>query len=244
MIEIRELSEEGTLVEVVALQKKIWGFDEIDLLPKRLFVVATKIGGQVLGAYDRNNLVGFALAIPGVKPGGYAYWHSHMMGVDTSYRNQGVGRMLKLRQRVDALARGIRLIEWTFDPLELKNAFFNVERLGAVVRRYVLNQYGQTSSQLHGGLPTDRCIAEWHLAADRVEQRVNRAGVFTPVISSEIAVPNEIAEWRHSDPTRARAVQSEVSAQFLRHFGQGLAVIGFRREPGQGIYLLGQWQSE
>ena len=76
--------------------------------------------------------------------------------------------MLKLAQRDDALRRGVSLIEWTFDPLEIKNAFFNIERLGAIVRRYVLNQYGTTSSPLHGGLPTDRCIAEWWIASPRV----------------------------------------------------------------------------
>ncbi len=74
---------------------------------------------------------------------------------------RGLGRQLKLRQRDDALARGIDLIEWTFDPLELKNAYFNIERLGAIVRRYVRNQYGISTSRLHGGMPTDRCVAEW-----------------------------------------------------------------------------------
>ena len=81
----------------------------------------------------------------------------------------GVGRTLKLTQRDDALRRGIELIEWTFDPLEIKNAFFNMERLGAIVRRYVPNQYGTTSSPLHGGLPTDRCIAEWWISSPRVK---------------------------------------------------------------------------
>ena len=92
-----------------------------------------------------------------------------MLGVMKEYRDAGVGRMLKLEQRKDALARGIELMEWTFDPLEIKNAYFNIERLGAIVRRFVLNQYGTTSSKLHGGLPTDRCVAEWRLASPRVK---------------------------------------------------------------------------
>ena len=92
-----------------------------------------------------------------------------MLGVLPEYRDAGVGRMLKLEQREDALARGIELIEWTFDPLEIKNAYFNMERLGAIVRRYVRNQYGTTTSHLHGGLPTDRCIAEWWIASRRVK---------------------------------------------------------------------------
>ncbi len=98
--------------------------------------------------------------------------HSHMMGVLPEYQNQGIGHALKMRQKEDALARGIDLIEWTFDPLDMKNAYFNVERLGAIVRRYVRNQYGVSSSMLHGGLPTDRCVAEWWIAKDRVKAEV------------------------------------------------------------------------
>src|SRR3977135_299367 len=139
MIEVRVLSEYNDLADAVRLQKEIWGFEEIELLPVRLFVVATKIGGQVLGAVDGRHMIGFCLCIPGLKPGGGTYLHSHMMGVLPAYQNGGIGRLLKSEQRTDALSRGICLIEWTFDPLELKNAFFNIERLGAVVRRYVLN---------------------------------------------------------------------------------------------------------
>ncbi|MEJ7607941.1 MAG: GNAT family N-acetyltransferase [Bryobacteraceae bacterium] len=105
----------------------------------------------MFGAFESDRMIAFLLAIPGMKPGGVAYLHSHMMGVLPQYRNQGVGRMLKLKQREEAVSRGIALIEWTFDPLEVKNAFFNIERLGAVIRRYVLNQYGTTTSHLHGG---------------------------------------------------------------------------------------------
>src|SRR6185295_17500862 len=120
-----------------------------------------------------DRLVGFSIAIPGLKPGGRTYLHSHMLGVLDEYNNRGIGRMLKLRQREEALANGVPLIEWTFDPLELKNAYFNIERLGAVIRRYVHNQYGASSSHLHGGLPTDRCIAEWWIDTERVEAAIN-----------------------------------------------------------------------
>src|SRR5438270_10853013 len=110
------------------------------------------------------------IAIPGLKPAGTSYLHGHMLGVMPEYRDSGIGRLLKLKQREDALARSIELIEWTFDPLETKNAYFNVERLGAIVRRYVCNQYGTTTSHLHGGLPTDRCTAEWWIGSDRVNK--------------------------------------------------------------------------
>src|SRR3954452_7145602 len=169
MIQVRALTEHAELEEAVRLQREIWGFAEIELLPVRLFVVATKVGGQVFGAFEGHRMIGFLLAIPGMKPGGKSYLHSHMMGVLPEYRDRGIGRMLKEEQKADALKRGVSLIEWTFDPLELKNAFFNIERLGAVVRRYVLNQYGTTTSHLHSSLPTDRCIAEWHIQRSRFE---------------------------------------------------------------------------
>ncbi len=233
-IEIRPLTAHADLVEAVRLQKEIWGFQEIELLPVRLFVVATKVGGQVFGAFDDGRMIAFLLAIPGVKPGGKSYLHSHMMGVMPEYRDKGIGRRLKETQKVEALARGIRLIEWTFDPLELKNAFFNIERLGAVVRRYVLNQYGTTSSHLHGGLPTDRCIAEWHIAGPR------------PIaeIEAEIEIPNAIAELRKSDPAQARDIQKRASDQFLEYFQRGLTVVKFDRREQSGAYLLGRWESE
>lgn len=220
MIEIRELVDHADLVTAVQLQKEIWGFADIDLLPVRLFVVATKIGGQVLGAFDGPRMVGFLISIPGVKPGGQPFLHSQMMGVVAEYRNAGAGRMMKLKQRELALALGIDLIEWTFDPLELKNAFFNIERLGAVVKRYVLNQYGTTSSKLHTGMPTDRCVAEWYLTKTK-----------TPVeITARIEVPNEGA--------RTRELQAVISQQFLEHFRAGRTVVGFERGQTHGAYLL------
>ncbi len=100
-----------------------------------------------------------------------------------------VGRLLKLKQREDALARDIELVEWTFDPLELRNAYFNIEKLGAVVRRYVLNQYGTTSSHLHGGLPTDRCIAEWWIREPRVQDIIDRKPIDRSNVTERIAVP-------------------------------------------------------
>jgi GNAT superfamily N-acetyltransferase len=165
-VEARLLTTVPEFTEAVRLQQHIWGFSEIELLPVRLFVVAGKIGGQSFGAYDQGRMVAFTLAIPGLKKtpsGPRPYLHSHMLGVLPEYRDHGLGRLLKYAQRERALADGFDLMEWTFDPLELKNAYFNLERLGAIVRRYVLNQYGTTTSPLHGGMPTDRCIAEWNL---------------------------------------------------------------------------------
>jgi predicted GNAT superfamily acetyltransferase len=243
MIEIRGLTAHTEFQDAVRLQQQIWGFEEIELLPLRLFVVALKVGGQVFGAFDGQRMIGFCLAIPGLKPGGKSYLHSHMLGVLPEYRDAKVGKRLKLAQRDEALSRGIDLIEWTFDPLEIKNAFFNTERLGAIVRRYVFNQYGTTTSHLHGGLPTDRCIAEWWIGSKRAETIIAGQPFERGAIEIRIAIPSEIAAIRSDDPKRAREVQQRASAQFQAAFDGGLAVIGFERSGEAGTYLLGKWES-
>ncbi len=244
MVEIRRLTKHEELAGCVRLQKEIWGFEDIELLPLRLFVVAEKIGGQVLGAFDGDKMVAFCLAIPGLKPAGQYYLHSHMLGVLPEYRNTGLGRRLKLRQRSDALERGISLIEWTFDPLEIKNAYFNIERLGAIVRRFVHNQYGTTSSYLHGGLPTDRLTAEWWISTPRAEAIAAGRPFQRNTAGPRILVPNDIAEIRHRQPDRAKEIQAGIADQFDRHFQAGLSVIGFEKSETSGTYLLGQWESQ
>ena len=243
MIEIRALTAHPEFQDAVKLQQQIWGFEEIELLPLRLFVVASKVGGQVFGAFDGPRMIGFCLAIPGLKAGGKSYLHSHMLGVLPEYRDQRVGRRLKLAQRDEALGRGIDLIEWTFDPLEIKNAFFNVERLGAIVRRYVFNQYGTTTSHLHGGLPTDRCIAEWWIGSPRAQAIIAGGPFERNPIEVRIAIPAEIAGIRVEDPKRAREIQQQASDQFQVAFDRRLAVIGFEKSNQAGTYLLGKWES-
>jgi len=234
-IVIEDLTTVEQFSEAVLVQTTIWGFSDIDLLPVRFFVVASKIGGQVFGAYEDGRMVAFCLAIPGLKQNGpkpddKAYLHSHMLGVLPEYRNSGVGRRLKMHQKENALARGIELIEWTFDPLEIKNAYFNIERLGAIVRRYVRNQYGITSSPLTGGLPTDRCVAEWWIAKPRVRGDV----------AEGVRLPVEIGVIRRGDPVRAREIKAELADQFEAAFARGLAVTGVERDDEWFTYLFGE----
>jgi predicted GNAT superfamily acetyltransferase len=243
-MEIRKLNKQAEFADAVRLQREIWGFADVELLPRRLFVVADKIGGQVLGAFDGSRMVAFCLAIPGLKPGGSHYLHSHMLGVLPEYRNSGLGREMKLRQREEALLAGIELIEWTFDPLEIKNAYFNIERLGAVVRRFVHNQYGTTTSHLHGGMPTDRCTAEWWIRSERADAITSGRSFPRNRIEAEIEVPAAVGEWRTSDPARALEAQSSVAEQFTTHFQHGLTVIGFEKSAVSGKYLLGEWESK
>ena len=139
----------------VALQKEVWDFSDADLIPLRMFVVAEKIGGQIIAAFDGREVVGFGLSIPGYRDG-RSYLHSHMLAVRQNYRNAGLGRRIKLFQRDDALARGFDLIEWTFDPLEIKNAYLNIEKLGAIARATTSIN---TESRLHRCRAGSRRIA-------------------------------------------------------------------------------------
>jgi predicted GNAT superfamily acetyltransferase len=226
------------------LQVEVWGYGDRDVVPRRVFVVGQKIGGQVIGAFDEGNLVGFAMALPGFVDG-TPYLHSHMLAVNPAYRNQGIGRRLKLFQREEALSRGLVRMEWTFDPLEIKNSFLNVVKLGAVVRRYAPNFYGVTSSPLHGQVPTDRLCAEWWLASDWVHSVLENKSVPIPVVEQEISVPHQIAQWRHSavDQNRVLDIQSRNRELFQRAFSQQLTVFGFRVDAeGNGFFQLGYWQ--
>jgi predicted GNAT superfamily acetyltransferase len=223
-VKVRPLTGRKEYAAAVELQREIWRFDDLELLPTRLFVVASHIGGQILGAFDGRRMAGFLLAIPGRKADGEAYLHSHMLGVLPEYQNRGVGLALKLAQRDDARARRIRLIEWTFDPFNAKNAYFNLERLGAVVTGYIPNMYGSTTSPLHGGLPTDRCVAQWNVASSRRAQAAR--GLKTVVlIPAERTVP--------SQRSLARRMQRALKA--------GLAATGFERTGEAGSYLMEPW---
>ena len=242
-IVIRSCHGLNELRTCVALQKEIWNFTDAELVPLRMFVVAEKVGGQVMGAFEGDEMVGFALSVPGARSG-HVYLHSHMLAVRKELRNSGLGRRLKLLQREDALARGIELIEWTFDPLEIKNSYLNIEKLGAISRRYNINQYGITSSPLQGGLPSDRLIAEWWLKSRRVVTLL--ATGKNPAFEQRdaIEVPAEIYDWKAATETRSKAqqVQERNREQFLRAFERGLDVLGYARDSaGNGKFLLGNW---
>ena len=218
--------------QMVELEFAVWGFGERDVVPSQMYVVAAKIGGQVLGAFVEDKMAGFVLAYPGVRDG-HPYLHSHMAAVLPEYRDLGIGRRLKLAQRDDALARGIPLIEWTFDPLQTRNAYFNICRLGIVVRRYLLDVYGSTSSPLHGGLPTDRLVAEWHLASDRVE---NILAGKEPVRGN--AIERVEVVFDESLPEKIAGTQAETRQRFQELFSNGYVVTWFERAPGGGTYIL------
>jgi predicted GNAT superfamily acetyltransferase len=242
-IQIKPLSTLEHFERCVVLQIEVWGYSDGDVIPRRVFVVAQRIGGQVIGAFEGDTLVGFAMSLPGYrdrKP----YLHSHMLAVLPHYRNAGIGRRLKLAQRDDAIARGFDLMEWTFDPLEIRNAHLNIARLGVIVRRYQPDFYGPSSSPLQGGLPTDRLYAEWWLRSDRVAGMLR--GEAPPIeVVERVTVQHTIYQWKQDAQQRslARALQSSNREALEAAFHRGLAVIGYEVDPqGNGSFLLGLWK--
>jgi predicted GNAT superfamily acetyltransferase len=225
----------------VELQRQIWREADLEVEPATMFVVASHTGGQVLGAFDGDQLVGYTLAVVGLREG-VAYLHSHMTGVRAEYHNQGVGRMLKLFQRDEALGRGIRLIVWTFDPLEIRNGHFNLNRLGAICRQYHQNLYGVTTSPLHRGLPTDRLVAEWRLDSGRVVASLGGLTKLPAEVPVAIELPAELERWNRENSSQVEEIQARVRDEFLRWFSRGYAAVGLRTTPsGAAAYLLVPW---
>jgi predicted GNAT superfamily acetyltransferase len=177
-VNIRDLTTIDECRAVTALEREIWGYtDAEDVVPPPVLIVSIKRGGILLGAFDDAGVMqGFVYSIPSIKEGRLAQW-SHMLGVLPGAREAGLGLRLKLAQRDRALAMGIDLIEWTYDPLQALNAHLNFSRLGVVVEEYEENIYGASSSPLHAGSPTDRFVAEWKLTAPHVERRIAGSGL-------------------------------------------------------------------
>jgi len=241
-IRIESLTELEQFDRCVELQNEVWAYELSGMMTQKVFLLASQIGGQVLGAFDGETLVGYAMSLPGVR-NSHAYLHSHHLAVLPDWRNFGVGRRLKLAQRDDAIARGFELMEWTFDPLEIRNSHLNFSKLGAISRRYKPNFYGASSSPLHGGLPTDRIYAEWWLKSDRVT-RVLAGEAPVANVTEHVDVPAEIYAWKASEEERPKAleVQARNAAALESAFARGLAVIGYERnEAGDGRFLLGKW---
>jgi predicted GNAT superfamily acetyltransferase len=165
-----------------------------------------------------------------------------MMGVLPEYRNLGIGKSLKLAQRQDALNRGISRVEWTFDPLEIRNAQFNIESLGVICRAYDVDTYGVTSSPLHGNLPTDRLLAEWHLLSPRVTARFSKTSFSRPDSNQAVHVelPLSMKELKTAEPILAAGIQLKLRHRFLELFGSGYSIVGFETDKSRNIayYIL------
>jgi predicted GNAT superfamily acetyltransferase len=221
-------------------QREAWGYNDIDVAPSSIFSVARNFGGQALGALDGERMVGFALSF-GAVDGGHAHFHSHMVGVVPEYQNRGLGRLIKLAQREDALSRGIDQIVWTFDPLQLRNAYFNFVRLGAKGVRYIPNLYGMTSSPLHGGMPTDRLVIEWNLNSPQVrralsdvpyERSADAVAVQIPPVSSDVPIDLRLAG------------QTRLREELMQLLLDGYTITGFEGSEKAASYILEKHKNE
>jgi predicted GNAT superfamily acetyltransferase len=221
------------------VQREAWGYNDIDVAPASIFSVARNFGGQALGAFDGERMVGFALSF-GAVDGGHAHFHSHMVGVAPEYQNRGLGRLIKFAQREDALSRGIDQIVWTFDPLQVRNAYFNFVRLGGVGVQYIPNLYGMTSSPLHGGMPTDRLVIEWNLNSPQVELALN--GKQRERSADAVAI--EIPPASSDVPRGARlAGQARLRSELIRLLRDGYVITGFEGHEKAASYILERLKS-
>src|SRR5271157_2012039 len=239
-IEIRKCERVEEFRRCVEIEREVWGESDLETEPYVTFVLANQTGGHVLGAYDGELMVGFTMAVAGLR-NGQAYLHSHMTGVIASHRNRGVGRLLKLQQREEALGRGLRRIEWTFDPLETRNAHFNFNRLGAIARKLIVDFYGVTTSPLHRGLPTDRLLVEWELDSRRVVGAIQDLIRDTGEAPAKICLPGELEEWKKTGDPRLGEVQMRIRGEFLGWFAKGYAATGVKFTAGGAEYGLVPW---
>jgi len=208
---IRELTLPDEFEACMDLQREGFGWGDIELMPMRFFIVSRHIGGLVLGAFDGGRMVGFLSAIPGLR-GREPYWHSHILAVSTASRDSGIGTQLKFAQKEHALQRGIRLIEWTFDPLMSRNAYLNIEKLGVIVRRYYPSFYGKDR---------DRLVAEWWL--DRPRPSLNGE-------SRRVTIA--------ADPEGSQSDRVRVREEFLTHIKDDFYVAGFQRHGETSDYVF------
>lgn len=234
-IEIRRCTTLEDYEECIRIEHITWG--QYLAEPIGMFVVARHTGGQVIGAFDGPKMIGFTMAVAGIRDG-RVFLHSHQTAVLAPYQDRGIGSKLKLFQREDALEREINLVEWTFDPLELKNAYFNLVRLGAVTRRLIPNCYGVTKSPLHSGLPTDRFVAEWWLDSPRVKAILDKKRLADTGPLERISLPPNINEIKSQDPKTALRLQARLRGQLLGAFAKGQVATSVERQVGRTDYVL------
>jgi predicted GNAT superfamily acetyltransferase len=259
-IEIRTLTTYAEMLEIPPVQQAIWRFsDSTGFYPPSLLACAEN-GGLVLGAYDRTSgaLIGFCFGFLARHWDGQLKLYSQAMGVLPEYRGQDIAFHLKCRQREWALTQDLRLITWTYDPLEMPNARLNIAKLGGIVRRYKRNMYGDQFGELNAGLPTDRFVVEWLIASERVAAAVSGAplpGLDDAVPASEVAgeghtrrlirynteldapavsveVLPDLQATKALDLELARAWRLDVRALCEGYFARGYAVTGFVTERG------------
>jgi predicted GNAT superfamily acetyltransferase len=215
-IAIRDLTTVDDLRRVPVLEQRVWEYPTPDeLIPVAILAASVRRGAIVIGAFDGDDMVGVVYSMPGIRNGCLCHW-SHVLGVLPEYRTGGVGLKLKLAQRERALAMGLDLIQWTYDPLLAANAHLNCSRLGAVVDEYELDVYGASDSPLHGAVPTDRFIAQWKIRSPHVERRLAPASPLRLVSQGAVHAPFVNETYADGVWQRCGTVDVSLSAERVR----------------------------
>jgi predicted GNAT superfamily acetyltransferase len=245
-IAIRECTTIEEIDRCVNLQREAFGLPDIEISPRRHLIVSRQAGGWTLGAFVDSTMVGFVHHLVAVRPNDEIYGYSHMMAVAKDYQNKGVGARLKWAQRERALNEGRGFIKWTWDPMQARNAHFNLNRLGVVVDDFGANFYGtdynaDPDQDLSGkpGLQSDRLFASWYLNSPRVVALSTQSPPPSmPGPSGSISIPANWAALIRTDVERARQEQQRVRAQFKEAFANGLVCAAFERGDEDSRYLL------
>ena len=244
-IKVRECETLDELAECVQLQRDVFALPEIEISPVRHLIVTKHAGGFTLGAFAGERLVGFVLSVPAFLRGERAFY-SHMTAVAKDFQSLGVGAKLKWAQAARARKEGAKYVKWTFQPVMARNAFFNLEKLGAVVRRYEPNFYGTDYTTLADngkgiGLDSDRLIAEWDLESEKVKKlEKGESAQETSEIVQKIEIPNDWNELVGSNPSKAVEEQKRIKEEFQTAFADGLIAKSFERSETNPKYLLFQ----
>ena len=244
-IQIRECTTIEEFDSCVALQKEAFGLPDLEISPRRHLIVSRQAGGWTLAAFAAERMVGFVHHLAAVRAD-EIFGYSHMMAVAKDYQNKGVGARLKWAQRDRALAEGRTFIKWTWDPMQARNAHFNLNRLGVTVATYSENFYGTDyfadplqAEENRPGLQSDRLVARWELSSPRV---VALGSGSTPAPDAKpvasVAIPAEWSTLVKRDPHRAREVQARVRNEFKELFARGLVCASFERGDEESSYLL------
>ncbi len=240
---IRECVSPEELARCVALQKNVFNLPDLEISPVRHLIVTQHAGGFTLGAFDGEQLVGFVLSVVSFIRNEKMFY-SHMTAIDQAYQNYGIGSRLKWAQRRRAIEEGVRYIKWTFQPVQARNAFFNLEKLGATVTEYQPNFYGtdyaaDDDDSLKSGIDSDRLFAQWELTSERVTKLSNgEPDMLTGNVVRKIRIPNNWNELIKSDRSQAIAEQNRVKEEFSEAIAGGLVCRGFEKDETDPKYLL------
>lgn len=264
-VEIRPLRGAAELHASVELQKRVWGDEFTELIPVSMLEIVQQVGGIAVGAFVEERLVGLLFGISGIRDRKLAHW-SDTLAVLPEFRDHGIGRRLKWRQREILLAEGVERIHWTFDPLESRNAYMNLARLGATAVEYRRDFYGVTASALHEGMETDRLVAAWDIGSERVarrfagEREASDVAASAPIVNPwraeqqiiiageadlelthpaiRIAIPADIQDLKARAPDAAREWRHTTRAAFETYLGRGYTATGVVRARECSYYLL------